>query len=323
MIPEFRKGFLIYRKGDSNLVFAVPHSGPALGATPDRDDNAETVASICLENMGGKLVISNVPRKRSWGIDFNRDIPDIGLALKAYNEFEKREEKRDNEYIYNFRTKYAWVAKDETDYYNRLSVYQNFWAEVGEGERIILVHRIFNRIKAVPSIMDVIIFSEKEIKKKLLDDVVEKINTKYFDFFSKVEKDYRQAIFFEMKRVVLNLLRIHDGFDLKRFGIGYKKLLDKDIEKIMRYADLVAANRLKRSFTPQNFLDAVNNALQNVPTPRITIANVHDGNKALGPKNKLFPYKNRTIIQAESSNFLNFWHPKIAAKIIQDIIEEF
>jgi len=323
MNPEFRKGFMIYNSGNTNLVFASPHSGPALGLSPDRDDNSETVASICWGNMGGKLIIGNVPRKRTWGVDFNRDIPELKVALKGYQEFNKSGEEREDDFVYRYRTKYAWVAKDETDYYNRLNIYQNFWGEVGEGDKIVLVHRMFNRMKAVPSILDVLIFSERGIKKKQLDEIVEKVNTKYFDFFVKIERDYKQAIFFEMKRVILNLMRIHDGFNIRTFKFGYKKLLDKDLESIFKYADLVAVNRLKRSFTPQNFLDAVNNALQKVPSPRITIENVHNGSRALGPKNKLFPYKNKTIIQVEGNNFLNFWHPQMAAKMIQDIIEEF
>jgi len=323
MNPEFRKGFIIYTKGNPKIIFVAPHSGPALGVSPDRDDNSETVASICWNNMGGKLVVSNSPRKRMWGVDFNRDIPELKTALKGYEEFSKLNDEREDDYIYKYRAHYAWVAKDEYDYYNRLNIYQNFWGEVGEGEKIILVHRMLNRLKAVPSILDTLIFSERGIKRKQLDEVVEKINTKYFDFFVKVERDYKQAIFFEMRRVVLNLMRIHDGFNIKKFKVGYKRLFEKDLEIIFKYADLLAVNRLKRRFTPQNFLDAVNNALQKVPTPRITIENVHDGAKALGPRNKLFPFKDKVIIQIESNNFLNFWHPQMAAKIIQDIIEEF
>src|SRR3989338_8044291 len=101
----FKKGFLIYKDKDKNLVIACPHSGPALDHPTTRDDNSETVASLCWRELKGSLIISSMPRKRLFGIDLNRDIPSIKTALESYKTFE---ENKDSAYMYEYRKKYAW-----------------------------------------------------------------------------------------------------------------------------------------------------------------------------------------------------------------------
>src|SRR3989344_3322044 len=80
MKTEFKKGYIVYKNKD-DPVFVVPHSGPALEIATSRDDNAETVASLCWKKDGGVLIVSGIPRRRQWGIDFNRDIPNIDKAI--------------------------------------------------------------------------------------------------------------------------------------------------------------------------------------------------------------------------------------------------
>lgn len=317
MRGEFKKGYTLYRN-DSNpeLIFIVPHSGPALEITTSRDDHSETVSSLCWKDMGGTLLISNISRRREWGIDFNRDIPSLNLALKYHPYFTT---KKNQELMHKYSKKYAWVARNEQDYYERLSIYQNFWAEVKDQKYIILIHKNFPKMKAVPSIMDIITFSQKGIRKELLNSILDDLNSKYSSFFSKIHEDYKQAILFEMKRTVLSILRIYETFNLIKMGPASKENLIKDLRKIALYADKIALNRLKKSFTPQNFLAAVENALENSPLPRITIEQVHDGSLALAPYNKLFPKKDKTIIEIESSGFLNYWHPSMASKIVKDL----
>jgi len=58
-----------------------------------------------------------------------------------------------------------------------------------------------------------------------------------------------------------------------------------------------------------------------MPTPQVTFENAFFGDTSFGPKRKLSPLKNKTIIQVEGSGFLNFWHPHIAAEMIKDIYE--
>ncbi len=313
----FNKGFTVYKNKDNKIVIAAPHSGPALETVTSRDDNSETVASLCWRNLNGTLIISNVSRKRLYGVDFNRDIPSFKTSLKGYKMFIEGE---DVKKTLDYKKKYAWVAKDESDYENRLRIYQNFWAEVSKGDIIILIHRAFNRIKAVPSIIDIVTFKDKGIKKSIMKEVVHDLNVKYYDFLRKIENDYKDSIYFETKRSVLNILRTYKTFNLNKIGYSFSENVKKDIKKINEYADKIALRRLRNNFTPQYFLEAVRNALRYIPSPVITVENVFDGELALGPKRKLFPHTGKTIIEVEPSYFMNFWHPHITAKIIEDVI---
>src|SRR3989344_9448182 len=129
---DIKKGFIVY-KTEGDYVIDCPHSGPALERTTSRDDNSETVGSILWKLLGGKLIVGNLPRDRVLGIDFNRDIPSIKTALSMYDKSNEANE------FFEYRKKYAWVARDENDYEARLKIYQSFWAEVESGSKIVLV----------------------------------------------------------------------------------------------------------------------------------------------------------------------------------------
>lgn len=308
----------MYNKGNKELVFVAIHSGPAIENPVHRDDHSETVASLAWREMGGTLVVSGVSRNRLWGIDYNRYIPSIRIALRYYDKFVNKSEK---ESLLDFTRKYAWVAKDEEDYYERLRVYQSFWNEVGKGKYIILLHKNFPKMKAVPSVMDFITFSNVGIKKNKIKEIVSEINSKYFDFLEKIKSDYKAAILADTRRFVLNLLRIYGHFNPVEMCEVHRSAIEKDLDKITKYADKIALNRLKNNFNPYNFLMCVENALKHIPLPQVTVEAVHDGSLALGPYNKLFPKQDKTIIEVESNGFLNFWHPHMAAKIIKDVVE--
>ncbi len=315
---KFNKGYLVYKNSNNGIVIVAPHSGPAFDYSTSRDDNSETVASICWRKLNGTLVISNMPRIRLWGIDFNRDIPPIKLALDMFNEYKYY---KNVEKIYEYDKKYAWVAQDTRDYENRLQIYQNFWAEVEKGKYIILIHRAFPRIKAVNSIMDFITFNNKGIKKELIDEIVKELNHKYSNFFRSIDQAYKRMIFFEEERMIANLISVYKTFDLNNLKGEALELLKKDLEKIREYAGKYIVKRLDEHFTPQTFLRAVEDALKNSPLPKITVENVFDGSLALGPKRKLFPTADKIIIEVEPSRFLNFWYPDTTANIIKDLLD--
>lgn len=319
MKVEIKRGYTIYSKDNNEFVFVAPHSGHAIVNPVHRDDHSETIASLCWKELGGKLIISGISRDRLWGIDFNRKIPSLKEAMKNYDSFNNTEERGS---LLDYAKKYAWVAIDESDYNERLKIYQNFWNEVGDGKYIILLHKNFPKMKAVPSIMDIITFSDAGIKRKIIKKIVNEMNSKYFDFFEKIKTDYRNAILADTRRFVLNLIRVYEHFNPNDMSKGHKSSIEKDLDKITKYADKIAMNRLKNSFTPYNFLMCTENALKHIPIPQITIETVHNGELALGPYNKLFPKHDKTIIEVESNGFLNFWHPHMAAKIIKDVVEK-
>jgi hypothetical protein len=317
MNVDVKRGYTVYSKGNPELVFVAPHAGPAIDNPVHRDDHSETIGSLCWKDMEGKLIVSGISRNRLWGIDYNRGIPTVREALKKYKEFIGADEKSS---LLEYMKKYAWVASDEADYYERLKIYQGFWNEVGKGKYIILLHKNFPKMKAVPSIMDFVTFSNAGIKKTVIKGIVDEVNSKYFDFFEKIKMDYKNAILADTRRYVLNLLRIYEHFNPMEMSDGHKVAIEKDLAKITKYVDKIALNRLKGSFTPHNFLVCAENALKHIPIPQITIEGVHDGSMALGPYNKLFPKRDKTVIEVESNGFLNFWHPHMAAKMIKDVV---
>jgi len=318
MKTEFKRGYIVYTDSKKEPLIVAPHSGPALDVVTSRDDHSETVASLCWKRIGGRLIISSMPRERLWGVDFNRDIPTLKEALESFDIFKNKEnvEKR-----YGYMKKYGWVARDESDYEIRLRIYQNFWDDVSKNDCIIIIHKAFPKMKFVPSIMDITTFSGEKIKNKIVKDIVENINGKYYYFLDKIKDDYKDAIMYESKRMMLNILRVYKTLNFEKIGPIFSTNLKKDIEKINMYADKIAKRRINNNLTPHNYLEGVKNALENMPTPRVTFENEFFGELSFGPKRKLFPLKDKIIIQVEGSGFLNFWHPHIAAEMIKDIYD--
>ncbi len=316
MDVSFKKGFTIYGGGNGVGIIA-PHSGPALEVTTSRDDNSETTASLLWKKMGGKLVIGNVSRKRLWGIDFNRDIPPLKLALKNYEVFKNYD---DLQVVHQYKKKYAWVAQNEDDYYERLKIYQNFWAEVEECEKCVFVHRQFNRLKSLPGIMDFISLAGVKIKKEKVYDVILDINVKYDDFFKRVEEGYKQAVYWETQRMIAECIRRYKEFKWDKFSVFAREVFFKDMKIIKKYAQPYITNRLQEKFTAENYLEACKDALKKCPYPRITLENTFDGSTALGPRRKLFS-GDKLVVEVEPSQFMNQWYPDISAAIIKEVID--
>lgn len=315
----FQRGYTLYVDGkDSSVSIVAPHTGPAMETVNSRDDNSETVASLVWKKTGGKLLVSNISRLREWGIDFNRDIPPLNLSKEMYDPFiqDSTEDK-----ITEYKKKYAWVAKNDDDYYRRLKIYQNFWYEASSAKYIVLVHRAISRIKSVPSIMDIITFMNKGVKKKAIKEIVNDVNTKYYEFLKSIEKTYKKFVLLEQERTVSNVIKKYNTFSMNKLPLHIRELFQKDIEKIGIYSQKYVIKRLKNTFTPQTFLGATKHALNNIPTPQVTIENIFDGSLAWGPKRKLFPEKDKVIIEVEPTYFMNRWYPEITAKIIYDVIE--
>ena len=316
MQVKFYPGFVVYRNGRGPM-YVTPHSGPALETTTSRDDNSETVASLCWLKTGGTLVVSNIPRKRLLGVDFNRDIPPFKKATEFYKMFD---EDIDHEELYNYRKKYAWVARDIWDYRNRLMIYKNFWRIVKKGSFIVLVHRAFTRLKAVPSVMDLSTFHGKGIDTRFLKRVVNDINKRYSDFFNITDFEYKNVAYLEQKRVINNILRIYGNFNINNIEADFLANIKRDLKVIRKYSKKRFIERLDDDFSPQNFLLATRSALDRIGKPKITVEHVFKGSLATGPNRQLFPTRYKIIIQFEPTTFLNYWYPNEASDMIIEVI---
>jgi hypothetical protein len=317
MEMNFKRGYIVYKNDKSNFVIAAPHSGPALENSTARDDNSETVSTSCWKRFGGKLIISNMPRNRIFGVDFNRDIPSLSESISAYDYFVKN---KNLDKIHEFRKRYSWVAKNEGEHFEKLSIYQNFWADVSSGNPILFLHRAFPRMKFVPSILDIISFEGKGVKLDKLNKVVKELNKEYAPFLKKIEVDYKRMILFEEKKLVYKTIKIFKSFNLDKIKGETKVGILKDIKKIKEYADDNFIRQLSRDFCAKTFLEAIANALKNSPPPRITVEHAFNGSLAFGPHRKLFP-TNKTIIEVEPSILMNYWYPEVVAEILEKLLK--
>jgi hypothetical protein len=316
----FRKGYIVYKeKGERDFTYVSPHSGSALEIPTSRDDNSETVASLCWIKSGGTLIISTMPRKRAFGIDFNRGIPNKRESQEIFSDF--LEDKYPTK-LHNFRYKYAWTAYSDEDYKKRMKIYHSFWNEVKSGHSIALIHAAFNRVKLYPSVIDVSSFDSKGFNKKLLKEVVDDINDEYRKFFNKIEKAYKAVVLLEEERAINNIIRVSETFGMDNMNPDFLENIKADLDAIRAYTDKGLMRELEKNFTPRNFLRTSKNALLNMSSPRITIEHFFKGAKSIAPKEQLFrSNRKRIVLNFECGRFINFWYPHQAAEMITKIME--
>lgn len=315
---DFRRGFTVYRNG-VGPVWVCPHSGPALEVPTSRDENTDTVATLCWLKTGGSLVVSGVPRKKMLGIDFNRDIPPEDISLLMWPKFI---ENGHSERLKNYRKKYGWTAKDKADYRQRLMIYKDFWNTVKRlGNVIVFVHREYTRMKNFPSIMDVITYQGEGVNKEIIKKIVKKINKNYGPFFKEISKNYKDSILLEQKRVIERIKNVFSSFDLKEIKIEYKENILNDMKVIEKYADKKVVRKLKEEFNEKNFLEGIRSALRNGPDPQITVESIFKGKMAVKTKKPLF-IKQNIVMEVECSSFINYWRPDVTSQIILDLLED-
>ncbi len=314
---DFRPGFSVYRNGEGP-VWVCPHSGPALEIPTSRDENTDTVATLCWLQTGGSLLISGIPRKMMFGVDFNRDIPPEDLSILLWPKFI---ENGHSERLKQYRKNYAWAAQSKTDYHHRLKIYKDFWNTVKRlGNVIVFVHREYMRMKNFPSIMDVVTYQGQGVNKEIIKNIVKKINKKYEPFFKKISRDYKDSILLEERRAIDRIKEIFSNFDLKQMKIEYKENILKDMHMMEKYADKRVWRRLKKEFNEKNFLSVIRSALRRGPHPHITVEAVFRGEKAVRTKKPLFIKKN-IVMEVECNAFINYWYPEMAGKILIDLLK--
>jgi hypothetical protein len=320
MQTYYRKGYIVYKsRGERDFTYVALHSGPALEIPTSRDDNSETVASLCWLRTGGKFILSTMPRKRAFGIDYNRGIPGKKESIELFQGFMKDEAPRK---LYNFRNRYAWVSFSEEDYRKKKQIYTSFWNEVRSGEVIALIHSAFNRLKLIPSIIDISTFDSRGVDKKLLDGIVDDINEEYGKFFKEIDRAYKAVVLLEEERAVQAIMRVSDSFGLDDMNPDFLDNIKADLDAMRPYVTKDDMKALEEDFTPRNFLSLAKKALMKMEPPRITVEHYFKALKSVAPKKQLLVGRNRRIVMnLECCRFINFWYPHMAAEMIVKILE--
>ncbi|MFH1294695.1 MAG: hypothetical protein ABIH90_02010 [Candidatus Aenigmatarchaeota archaeon] len=312
---EFKKGFAIYRNGPGP-VYVCPHSGPALETPTSRDDNSDTVASLCWMKTGGTLIISGLPRKRLLGIDFNRSHPKKKEAVGFWPSF-LVDENRDD--LTGYRKKYSWVAVDDDDHDERSGIYRDFWESVNHAKgNVVFIHRKFPRLKNFPSILDVITYQGQGVDKETMENAISKVNKKHQSFFARVSNHYKSTILLEEMRAVDKIQEMTKGFSLHSLQGEYRENILGDLNVIERMSRPFLVKRLRESFNPTNFIAAIQSALDNAESPKITLEAIFRGDPAKEEKQRIFA--SRKTMELESNSFLNYWYPEEASQMIVDIM---
>ncbi len=316
---DFKPGFIIYKNG-YGPVWVCPHAGPAVKTTTNRDENSDVVASLCWTKTGGSLVISSVPRKRLFGIDFNRDVPPEDTSIMLADEFSKDLEK---DRLKRYRELYAWASVNKSDYKNRMKIYESFWKTVSRlGNVIIFVHREYASLKNFPSIMEIITYRGEGVNKDIVKTIIKKINKKYDNFLKRISNHYKHTILLEEMRFVDRIKETLSTFDADNLNVYQKERMIKNLKMIKKYADKEILERLKDNFTERNFISAVKSVLKNDIIPTITLENNFSGERAIKMKKPLFINKKNIVMEIESSSFINYWYPETARDIIVDLLND-
>lgn len=321
---DLHNGFIVY-KNNYGPVFIALHAGHAFGSVFGRDDNSDVVCTKCWEKCGGTLILTTISRNRVYGIDFNRDIPPLDLAIEMYRKFQNKRKRL----IKQFERKYAFVAKNKTEYYSKLRVYTNLWSVIrNSGNFLVFLHRHYARLKNYPSLMDIITFKDIGIKRAILQGIIEEVNSLYSKFFRKIAKEFKEFILMEEKRIM-------DAGDRAAFIEDVKTILPWCYEKIESKKSLVLGKEkdlksiLMNKETLENIQDKrIQNkiikvfrlALKNAPTPHITLEKVFSAEFAIAPLKQLLKAGNRIAIEIEVNEFLSRFYPDVAVDIVLELI---
>jgi len=324
---EVHEGFSVYKNG-YGPVFVALHSGPTTDILSGRDSYSDMIASFCFERNGGTLILANITRNRVYGIDFNREIPDLDVALDMYSKFLKNSS---TDLCHQYKRKYSFVAENKKDYQEKVRIYKKFWSYIRtSGDFIIFIHTLISRLKNFSSIIDLITFNSRGIDKHILNKIIGEVNEANAKFFKRIESDYKQVILLEQKRIVnsISIDKINLEKDMKIADQWcYKKIDSKSslvLQKNKDYLDFLQNRKINLNDrnTKRILLKIFKYVLKNAPTPKITLENIYNAETAIGPIKEIVKNGRKIAIEVEINSFISRWYPEETVKIIIDIINK-
>lgn len=303
---EIEKGYMLLKNG-RGPVYVTLHSGPRFGYTIDRDVHADTIASLCWKETGGTLIMATLPRQQEVGIDLNRDEVGTEKALKSFEEVSGIG-------AGEYKNVYAWAAYSKKDHKQKKAIYERFWKKVkSSGKVFLLVHSTGMRVGHIPTLVDLITLDGKGISRKKAKHIAEKINKKYKSFFSGQKKRY-------IKRTLGKQEMELEGMFSKKSAYIYKELLERDTDKIKKYAKPKIARKYLKNPCEETFMPAAESALKNGGVHKVTVESIFSGKKAFGPKKHLLT-GNKKAVEVEFNEYLGAYFPEKSAEILKDILK--
>jgi len=313
----YKEGFLLFKSEKPGPVFIAPHATMSLLSIVRGDVCTELITARLVKKMGGIGVVSTVPRKGKYGIDYFRwpaTMKEATAMFKMENDYEAR---------YKFEKKYSFFARDEEEYLEKASTYNQFWTTVEtlapNNPLFVLVHAQGTRLKNFPSLLDLATLSGKWMDEKKVIETIEKVNRKYN--FERYKDDLKYYALAWARMCLKRAIEYRFGsFDLKKIKGSFRVALEDDIEKA---ASLLGRDKkeLLKNFTFQKYLLLIEEVIDSKEFG-ITYQNAFDGQPGEERVKKLLDKCGGQAILVEASTFLNEMYPDVSVKLIKDVIEE-
>ncbi|MAH42297.1 hypothetical protein CL614_01035 [archaeon] len=144
---------MIYKSGKRGPVFIAPHATYSLNPLCRGDVGSEVISAELVKRLGGMAFVSTVPRTGDHGIDYFRKPASLSEAHQMFKA-------RDNpESRLKFEKKFAFFARDEDEYLEKVTKYNQYWTSIRTLSKkkslFVIVHAQGMRMKNFPSLIDV------------------------------------------------------------------------------------------------------------------------------------------------------------------------
>jgi hypothetical protein len=315
----YKEGFLLLKTGKPGPVFIAPHSTMTLLAVTRGDVSSELITARLIRKLGGFGIISTVPRKGRYGIDYFRESATMEEAVKMFHA------SKNNGYDlrYRFEKKYAFFARDEEEYLEKSNAYNQFWTTVEtlapKNPVFVLMHSQGTRMKNFPSLLDITTLDGEWMNEEKVRSVLAEINDKNKNIFESLKTELKKYACSWAELWLKNAVLYRFGeFELKKLQGAYKVTIEDDVKKA---AALLKQNPkpLIKNLTWKSYINLIEECVKK-SNFEVTYQNAFNGEPGRARIRKLLDHCGGEAVLFETSTFLNETHPNVSIRLVADVL---
>jgi hypothetical protein len=318
MRTYYKEGFMLLKNNGKGPVFIAPHATTALSPVLRGDVGSELITTRLTKRMGGVGIISMVPRSGKYGIDLFRKPATMNEALEMFNasyDYKKR---------HKFEKKYAFFARDQEEYLEKITVHNNFWTTpkmlAPEKPLFVLMHSQAMRLKNFPSILDVCSNSGRWFDENLLKEAIDTVNEKIKPQMERKKESMKKYIVSWAELSLKRSVEYRFGkFVFKNLQGSYKKDVQRDIRK----AALILGKNpqsLERNMTWDKYVQLLEDCVDKTEF-KVTYQSTFKGKVGDYNVRNLMKKTEGRAVMFETSAFLNEMYPKTSVNLVEDILK--
>lgn len=311
---------MLFKSGRPGPIFIAPHSTVSLISVARGDIMSELITTKLVSKLGGIGVVSTVPRRGRYGIDYFREAATMEEAVAMFTAYRNKDYRSKEE----FEKKYSFFARDSEEYLEKINSYNHFWTTVEtlapKKPFFVIIHTQGARMKNFPSILDVATLSGKWIDEKVARWAVEKTNMKNKEMISSIKSSLKK---YSTDWATINLkssiISRFNNFDASKLEGAFKTrlmndvrrascLLNRDFESIMKCLDW------------EKYLSLIQECIDCTDFC-VTYQNTFDGKSGEKRIGRLLEKCGGTAVSFETSAFLNEMYPEVSVKMVGDMID--